>query len=102
MLNEEVVLHHLTGLVEHLRAARLDQAEMALDVLAFERLTQPINSNARFGKVNDPSIPFGRQRVHETATHVAACEHAVKRGDLTEALYEAQAASARWTQAMGE
>ena len=94
LLSEEVIRLHLSDLVEHLRASRIDQAEMLLDALAFERLTLPI--------ARDTARSFGYERVHETATHVSASERAVRRNEQARALSEAEQALARWTMPNGK
>jgi hypothetical protein len=99
-LSVEVVTTHLTEVAEDIQAGRLDQAEMKLEGLAFERLTILIPYD---GRLMDPAAGFGGGRkASETGTHISSCERAVKRGDAKAGLREAQLALARWAQPEGE
>ena len=89
LLSEDGIRRHIADLVKHLRASRLDQAGIILELLALERLLMPAARNT--------ALAFGYERVCDTATHLSACESAVKGSDEAGALSEAEQALTRWT-----
>jgi hypothetical protein len=54
MLNEESIAGLLAGTVSHLETGNLEQAEVALHILDFERLLRPIRSNTKPSQISDP------------------------------------------------
>jgi hypothetical protein len=100
MLNEEGIADVMRNVIDHLSQHNFDQAELALVLLDFERLLQPIPDLLEQGRRHfvDPAISFEVERVHETGDHIRICRDAIARSDRVTALDEVEKGLARWTQ----
>ena len=99
MLNEQSIEGSLKVVIEHIQHGNLEQAELNLGALNFERLQKPIEDPTkgpgRRGFI-DPAGPFGPERVNATGESIRVCRNVLSGGDQKRALDASQKALKRW------